>query len=240
MHLEDLKWEIEELTTKMCNINDWIQDNLNTDPNLYEMTECLMEYGNIVSQCKQILFNEAKAKGEEFSEYDVIKLANLYALEREARRMLKLRGLISLDDKDNLDEDIDIREESNGTKYIRSPFFENNESAAHFIKDIHYLAVSGGYVGEDTIGKEGFKKKKEVFTKILGVRLYIWQESQKDLEFLFSNEIEYKIITKGMEELRDILDPYYYEGGEDIDKMIDEIKENSTFKDKEEDNTMHI
>ena len=70
MDREELEWMAEELTTRIQGINNWIMENPNTDPNMYEMTECLMEFGNICS-----LFRDSL--GNTVSNYDVIKEATI-------------------------------------------------------------------------------------------------------------------------------------------------------------------
>lgn len=223
MDREELEWMAEELTTRIQGINNWIMENPNTDPNMYEMTECLMEFGNICS-----LFRDSL--GNTVSNYDVIKEANLPKLSTEVRKMLKLRGVKNLDKNEELTADFSVKEGNLGFEKVDSEFFEQNKDAQNFLNDIYYQAITGVYVGEGTLGKEGFKEKEKVFTKIAAINLYVWQESKKDLNFSYDNAMEYSQVKGAFERLQKSFEEvgvYYYEGGESINNMFNSIKEYS-------------
>ena len=243
MDREDIEWEAEELIARVAGINQWISENPKTDPNMYEMTECLMEFGNICALYKKSVFDEELAKGNKVSEYDIIKMGNLPRLEAQIRQMMKLRGLVPLNKNEEVNSEFALKDANHGFQIVDSEYFSQNKAAADFLKDVHYLAITGGYTGEDVLGKENFKEKKKVFAKIAAINLYVWQESKKDLNFSYDNVGEYKQVKKAFDRLKGTLEEYgvyYYEGGDSIDKMFEEVKQYSKPQMMEEvDNNTH-
>ena len=203
-------------------------DNPQTDPNLYEMTECLMEFGNLSAWCKKIVLDEAKARGEAngVNPYDIIKVQALNDLSAEIRKMLKLRGVLPLDKGESF-EGFATVDTDFGFKIVDSPFFKQNKDATHLLEDTYYMAISGSYVGESVLGKEGFKKKKQTFSRIAGVSLYLWQQSQKNVDFHYDNRFEFESMKRGLQDVNQLYEEAglsYYEGGEVIGNMFKNIE----------------
>ena len=236
MDRESLERMALGLGIRVDNINRWIESNPNTDPNLYEMTECLMDFGNITALFKKVIIAEESAKGNTVSNYDIIKDETLMRLSEKARRMMKLRGLLPLD-KEEKAEGFPLVDAEHGFSRVESPFFDQNKDAAHFLDDIYYLSLIGSYPGADILGEEGFEDKKRVFARVAGVSLYVWQESQKDPNFSYGNKAEFEEMETGIKRLKQLFDEvgvYYYEGGSSLDDMFEGIKKHSKFDTKEE------
>lgn len=230
MDRKDIEWKAEELIARVAGINQWISENPKTDPNMYEMTECLMEFGNICALYKKLIFDEELAKGNKISEYDIIKMGSLPRLETQIRKMMKLRGLIPLNRNEEVNSEFSLKDANHGFEIIDSEYFSQNKDAADFLKDIHYLAITGGFTGEDTLGKENFEEKKYIFSKIAAIHLYVWQESKKDLNFSYENVGEYRQVRDGFDGIKKMFEEYgvyHYEGGDSIDKMFEEVKQYS-------------
>ena len=230
MERKDISWKAEELIARVENINKWITDNPNTDPNMYEMTECLMDFGNVCALYKELIFNEERAQGNRISEYDIIKMENLPRLKEQICNMMKLRGLISLNRNEEVNSEFSLKDANHGFQIIDSEYFNQNKDAANFLNDIYYRAITGGFTGEDVLGKENFEEKKYIFSKIAAINLYVWQESKKDLNFSYENVIEYQQVRDGFERLKGMFEEYgvyQYEGGDSIDKMFEEVKQYS-------------
>ena len=228
MDREDLEWGIVNLTNRVRDINKWIMDNPQTDPNLYEMTECLMDFGNLTAMCKKFALEDAKANGDinGVDPYDIIKIPALSALSVEIRKMMKLRGVMPLDKGEKYDGFRTVDSDF-GFKIIHSPFFQQNKDAANFLNDIYYMSISGSFVGEDVLGNEGFKKKKATFSKIAGVSLYLWQQSKNNVNFIYNNRSEFEFMSRGLQDVEQLYSEaglQYYEGGTTIKNMLDSIK----------------
>lgn len=50
----------QDITNRFNGINSWIENNMNTDPNLYEMVDCLVDYGTLAATNSANDMNEAK------------------------------------------------------------------------------------------------------------------------------------------------------------------------------------
>lgn len=240
MNKEYLEEMAFRLGNRIDNINRWIEANPETDPNLYEMTECLMEFGNITSLYRNAMRAAESENGNTINNYDVIKEETLQSLSEKVRRMMKLRGLVPLD-KDEKAEGFKLVDAEHGFSRVESPFFDQNGDVTKFLNDIYYLSITGSYQGADVLGNEEFEEKKRVFARIAGVYLYTWQESQKDLNFTYGNEAEYAEMSNGFAHIKEVLDEvgvYYFEGGNSLDNMFEAIKGYCNFDVKEEESAI--
>ena len=79
--------------------------------------------------------------------------------------------------------------------------------------------------------------KKNVYAKIAGVTLYIWQEVKENPEFTYSNEDEYMLLEQGWDSLMKLFKKksiaYEFECREVIEHMLDFIKKHADFDVKE-------
>ena len=221
------------ITNTNCYIFSVIMAIYNTEKYLNESIASLLNQSIGYSEIQIILINDGSTDNSEDiclkyqKDYpeNVIYLKTNHSGVSEARNigMSFARGdFINFLDSDDIWD-------YEAFQYILS-FFEQNKDAQNFLNDIYYQAITGSYVGEGTLGKEGFKEKEKVFTKIAAINLYVWQESKKDLNFSYDNAMEYSQVKGAFERLQKSFEEvgvYYYEGGESINNMFNSIKEYS-------------
>ena len=231
MEKNELGRRVDTLLYTVESINDWVLNNPDTDPNLYEMVDCLMEYWYIRSFYLCQLLRDPT---NHFYDYPII-LPNFEYLDYEIQRMLKLRGVIPLEIDDNYKE-FRIEELGDGVRIIKSEFFEHNTEVIKFINELRYLAIIGAYP-DSWLTEANFNKKKNFYAKIVGVTLYIWQEIRDNPEFIYSNIDEYKLMKDDWDYLMKLYNKksisYEFECMEIIEHMLDYIKKHSDFDVKE-------
>lgn len=233
--LDDLEYERDMLLVRVRGINDWIRNNPNTDPNFYEMTDCLMEYAHLSSQYVDELFHgdpiyiEEEGQKRRATGYDVVKLAGLGDLDNEIRTMLELRGVTSFSAKDSIPEGFPITETiiaGESVPIVESPFFQENEDARNLLTNLRYYAITGSYgYGVSTMD---FGSKKELVAKIAGVKNFIWQMKRDNPDFCFDNGYEMHFIDDTMESFSK--EDFVCEDADIIFGMVDYIRANSIFR----------
>lgn len=224
MNLDDLKKRIGDLTTRLENINQWIMEKPCSDPNLYEMTECLMDFGNLTDLWNYyVILNDTSS----YCPKEIIHDPNLEKLIIEVCKMMKLRGVMPLDEGEEY-KGFSIIDTEFGFKIVDSPFFQENEEAACLIRNIYDLSINGNYIGERILGIKGFNEKKSFFTSVAGVSCYIWQQRQYNAEYKYDDKEEFCMMKKNYKRFRNILKEaniYFYEGEDAINKMYNNIEE---------------
>lgn len=220
---------VELLLIGMRSINSWIKNNPNTDPNLFEMTDNFMEFGNLVSYYTDEVYKEKSKNDNMFSSHAVMPFVYenhpiILDLDNEVRLMMQYRGASSFGKKkEDLFVNFQKEQADNGLFFVKSDFFSENNMIANFLRDIHYSALTNSFDGENKIGKENFAIKKRTLAKLAGVYLYIWQEKQKNSNFVYDNESEFKMLQDGIDCLEDLnLDIF----GKYVNYMFDYIKSN--------------
>lgn len=233
MNMEDLNYELEILLARLKNINAWITENPKTDPNLYEMTDCLMQYAHLSSLYMTLLFQgdpiyiEEDGKKRRANGYDILKITDLGKLDVEIRRMLSLRGVMTLDKDEKLPDGFSIVSDSfAGYPIVESKFFEENENAKDLLMNLRYFAITGGY--GYGVSEEDFSSKKDLVCKIAGVYNFIWQMKRDNPDFCFDNGYEMHFIDDTMESFSK--EDFVCEDADIIFGMVDYIRVNSIFR----------
>ena len=231
MERNELKRRANRLWREVEGINRWIMNNPDTDPNLYQMVDCLMEYWYIRSFYLYYLFEKPTKKHPD----SPVQIPFFDYLSYEMCKMLKLRGIIPLDKEDNYKE-FPVEELEDGSRIVKSEFFEQNPEIVQFLIDLQYLAIIGAYPGSK-LTEANFDTKKHVYAKIAGVTLYIWQKVKENPEFTYSNKCEYMLLEQGWDYLMELYEKksiaYEFESREIIEHMLDYIKKHADFDVKE-------
>lgn len=227
MERNELERRANRLYREVEEINRWVMENPDTDPNLYQMVDCLMEYWYIRSFYLYYLFMKPTKKHPD----SPVLIPFFDYLNNEMCKMLKLRGIIPLDKEDNY-KGFSVEELEDGSRIVKSEFFEQNPEMIQFLIDIRYLAIIGAYPGSKLTDAD-FDMKKNVYAKIAGVTLYIWQEVKENPEFTYSNEDEYMLLEQGWDSLMKLFKKksiaYEFECREVIEHMLDYIKKYANF-----------
>lgn len=237
MNIEELNNESSMLLARLRNINEWINQNPNTDPNLYEMTDCLMQYAHLSSLYMTLLFQgdpiyiEDQGQERRANGYDILKLTPLGDVDVEIRRMMKLRGVIPFDKDEALPDGFHTVSDSfAGYPIVESNFFEENENARDLLQNLRYFAITGGY--GYGVGEEDFSMKKDLLCKIAGVYNFIWQMKRDNPDFEFDNVGEMNFINDGLAYF-DGMTPFVCEGEDIVSSMVSSIRDHYKYRSEE-------
>ena len=137
---EEINILADSLKSRMEGINGWISQNPNTDPNFYEITDCLTSASEIISYMRQYYDTVGyPQRPEGTSEADSIKNHVHYEITAfdehakacwdELNKMLRSRGIIG-----------DKSATADG-----KPSFYDNEEPHEFLTELIYRGWSGDY-----------------------------------------------------------------------------------------------
>ena len=199
--LEDDYWS---LRTRVKGINNWIENNLATDPNFYEMVDCFMEFCKLTNGYNEYYTREGypmleeNGQSRQTNSYDIFKLnPGLYDIRSELIDMYNLR-------KD-------------------SPFFQE-ELPNKVLEELDRRA----YMADFGVSDMGDNAK--AVAQASGVYFYIWQQKQTDADFIYNNDAEFEGINRSLEEMKE--NGVYYMDNL-VDSMVSDIKKNSVFNEEE-------
>ena len=229
MNLEELKKlerieELDERAFQLINhfkdVNGWIECNMGTDPNFFEMIECLTEYASLASEyydcCEKSGYITdtygddelgASKRNELLSEFD-----SLNEVRDEVYKMFTLRN--------------------------DSAFFEDRE-AKEFSDNLMIQATIGSYNNpeDDRIAEI----KKFVLKKVAGVYFYIWQVKQSNPNYQYDNVSEWKELQETYREYKEAVGKEETKGdysgpqfGKEIENMFAVIEKNYKFSETKE------
>lgn len=224
MNLEELEEKAIDLANRFKGINNWIENNKDTDTNFYEMIDALVEYGSLTAEFNNYYKETGyptvhDSNGERKAEsYDMPVLSeNLKKVQDEVYKMFRLRS--------------------------KSPFFKD-EIANKFATDLSVESTIGNYIIPEN--KEIAEKKKQVLRKVAGVYFYIWQVKQTNPNYQYDNVTEWEELQENYKEYKETVGNEIeksYEGnvlysgpqfGEDIERMFDVIEKNYKFSETKE------
>ena len=228
MNLEELEEKAIDLANRFKEINNWIENNKDTDPNFYEMIDALVEYGSLTAEFNNYYKETGyptvhDSNGERKAEsYDMPVLSeNLKKVQDEVYKMFRLRS--------------------------KSPFFKD-EIANKFATDLSVESTIGNYIIPEN--KEIAEKKKQVLRKVAGVYFYIWQVKQTNPNYQYDNVTEWEELQENYKEYKEAVGNEIeksYEGkvlysgpqfGGDIEKMFDVIEKNYKFSETKEEDSL--
>lgn len=171
MSLEELKVKANALSGRFNGINGWIKDNMNTDPNLYEMFSCTCEYGELYAMYDKYFRENGYPTLEDG------KVATHYDLGNIVPELKACR--------DSINEMFNLR---SGSK-----LFEDKA-----VKDMSTELLYRAHTGEYIIPEDNEMSviKRDMIAKIGGVYNYIWQVRRNESEYQYDNALEYKQMTE--------------------------------------------
>ena len=207
--LEEINKQAEALTNRFRGINSWIEANINTDPNFYEMVDCMVEYGKLVKQYDKYY---QKAGYPTFDNGSEEVSATHYHLALVSPKLKEAQSELS--------KMWDLRR--------KSPFFED-EIVREFTNELSLRAkIAEYYVPED---KEIERIKKEVLCKTAGIYFYIWQVKQTNPDYKYDNEAEWNNLLQAYEIYKDAAKYVGPQFGKELEKMHAVINENYKYSD---------
>ena len=229
MKLEELKKlerieELDERAFQLINhfkdVNGWIECNMGTDPNFFEMIKCLTEYASLASE----YYDCCEKSGYITDTYgdDELGASKRYEL---------------LSEFDSLNE---VRDEVYKMFTLRndSAFFEDRE-AKEFSDNLMIQATIGSYNNpeDDRIAEI----KKFVLKKVAGVYFYIWQVKQSNPNYQYDNVSEWKELQEAYREYKEAVGKEETKGdysgpqyGKEIENMFAVIEKNYKFSETKE------
>ena len=204
MNIDELDLEYRKLFARVRGVNQWIENNILTDPNFYEMVDLRMEFCKLAYNYNAYYARdgypmiEENGKARRANEYDVFKaFPQLYELEEELQKMYDMR-------KD-------------------SPFFQE-ELPNKLISELSYNAKVPSFDVPD-LGENA-----RAIAQAAGVYFYIWQQSQYNADFKYDNSFEFDDIQRKIDEMKENGD-YYMD--DIVDALMDGIKQKASFYDGE-------
>ena len=219
--LEEINRQAEALTNRFRGINSWIEANINTDPNFYEMTDCMVEYGKLAKLYDNYYKENGYPKIDtgtekiDASHYELVLVTpKLKEVQQELSKMWKLRG--------------------------NSLFFKD-EVAKKFISELSMRTQIAEYIIPED--KEIDKLKKEILCKTAGIYFYIWQVKQTNPDYQYDNVEEWNHLLQAYEIYKDTvgteigIETEGYEGpqfGRELEKMHEVINNNYKYSNVEE------
>lgn len=227
MNLEELEEKSIDLASHFKGINNWIENNKDTDPNFYEMIDTLVEYGSLTAEYKNYYKENGyptihDSNGERKAEsYDMPTLStNLKKVQDEVYKMFRLRS--------------------------KNSFFKD-EVAKEFTSDLTVESTIGNYIIPED--KEIAEKKKQILRKVAGVYFYIWQVKQTNPNYQYDNVAEWEELQRNYKEYKEAVGNEIeksYEGkilysgpqfGGNIEKMFATIEKNYKYSEIKESNS---
>ena len=221
MNLEELEEKAIDLNNRFRGINNWIENNINTDPNFYEMTDCMVEYGKLAKLYDNYYKENGYPKIDtgtekiDASHYELVLVTpKLKEAQQELSKMWKLRG--------------------------NSLFFKD-EVAKKFISELSMRTQIAEYIIPED--KEIDKLKKEILCKTAGIYFYIWQVKQTNPDYQYDNVEEWNHLLQAYEIYKDTvgteigIETEGYEGpqfGRELEKMHEVINNNYKYSNVEE------
>ena len=220
--LEEINKQAEALANRFKGINSWIEANKDTDPNFYEMIDCMVEYGKLAKlydkyyQKNGYPTYEDGSEEKEATHYHLTLVSpKLKEAQSELSKMWDLRG--------------------------KHPFFED-KIVSEFTSELSMRTQIAEYtIPED---KEIERLKKETLCKTAGIYFYIWQVKQTNPDYQYDNADEWNNLLQAYEIYKDTvgIEVGYsnssgtekYEGpqfGRELEKMHEVINKNYKYSD---------
>ncbi len=218
--IEELDERAFQLINRFRGINGWIENNKDTDPNFFEMTDCLTEYASLASE----YYDCCEKSGYITDTYgdDELGASKRYELLSEFNTLNEVR--------DEVYKMFTLRNDSD--------FFEDRE-AKEFSDNLMIQATIGSYNNpeDDRIAEI----KKFVLKKVAGVYFYIWQVKQSNPNYQYDNVSEWKELQEAYREYKEAVGKEETKGdysgpqyGKEIENMFTVIEKNYKFSERKE------
>lgn len=161
MRIEEIEIKTEKLARRVKEINKWIKNNPNTDPNVYEIMDCNIQLAQYISKYRTYHTTIKPIK-------EISELVDEYPI---------LRGCIN-----------EIKAMENLRNIEAHPFLIQEEPKALFsaIKESQ-KAMDYNEPEDDTMKII----KKELLCKSMSVPFYIWQVHRTEPDYQYDNVIEF-------------------------------------------------
>jgi hypothetical protein len=173
------KWKNDaiELKQKIEGINNWIKENPQvTSPNMYEYTQVLVEFGEILNQADEYYQENGYPQDIDasFGHYHLWeKIPEFLELKIEIGKLEQLRNL----------------KDMHGNPDVS---FVSIDEVREFLTELNYREITAEYrvPKNDSIRN----MKKEVLCKCMAISFYIWDTQRKEPGYVYDNKNEYDLI----------------------------------------------
>ena len=177
--MEEIKRKAQNLKNRVAGINNWIQGNPQvTDPNMYEYTQVLVEFGEILAQADEYYKKNGYPENIDVQggHYEIsYKVAEFNEVNEEIKKLVNLRNLNNI--QGNPDNS-----------------FTSMPEVRDFLTELEYRAYTADYKIPEDI--EIAKIKKEILCKCMGIAFYIWNTKRSEPEYIYDNINEFEMLQE--------------------------------------------
>lgn len=219
--MEEIKRKAQNLKNRVAGINNWIQEHQEvTEPNMYEYTQVLVEFGEILSEADEYYKKHGYPENidAQSGHYEIShKVAEFNEVNEEIKKLVNLRNL------NNIQDNPDI-------------IFTSVPEVRDFLTELEYRTYTADYKIPNDL--EIAKIKKEILCKCMGIAFYIWNTQRKEPEYIYDNKNEYEMLqgmyntysaSEGIQVVKHDAEGNTYEGpqfGDVIENIMKYINKN--------------
>ena len=177
--MKELILKVSDLKIRIERINHWIQENPQiTDPNMYEYTQVLVEYGELLAAANEYYVANGYPENidSQAGHYEIFnKVPELNAVNEELKRLVSLRKL-------------------NNMQGDPSNSFTSMPEVRDFLTELEYRTYTGEYKipADFAIAK----LKKVILCKCMGIAFYIWNTKRNEPEYIYDNKAEFEMLQE--------------------------------------------
>ncbi len=214
MHIDNMA---DTLATRMEGINSWIKDNPDTDPNFYEIMDCYVDVGQMLSHMGEYYEENGYPKKTEENSYTHYEI---FRFDEHAKKAF-----------DQLEEMLTLR--NSGIDQVLRDVPEISD----IWKKISYSVVSAEYEVP-----QGFLAdiKKQILCKSVSIPLYIWQEKRQNPDFRYTNIDELNDLKEKYDFYKLQSENHTPQFGEEIENLISYIAKSSEYATEDSDNIRKV
>ena len=177
--MEEIKRKAQNLKNRVAGINNWIQGNPQvTDPNMYEYTQVLVEFGEILAQADEYYKKNGYPENIDVQggHYEIsYKVAEFNEVNEEIKKLVKLRNL-------------------NNRNESSTHLFTSVPEVRKFLTELEKRIFSSEYIIPNNLDIK--KIKKEILCKCMGIAFYIWNTKRNEPEYIYDNINEFEMLQE--------------------------------------------
>ena len=225
--IQELENEAEILTRKFDAINGWIENNRDSDPNLYEMMECICNFGDLCG-----IYNSY------YEDYDAYPI-----VEKDAESLVNYAKITDNTGTNKfkathyavpyLNPNLKSAKESldKMINYRRDHELFNDQVAENLFFNTYKAAVSAEFLPE----KEDSKKlRTNILAKCGGIYNFIHQEQLKNPKYQYDNKTEFEKLLKDIRTYE--FSSKYSQFTEIMEETVNAINENYLYRENKTNN----
>ena len=179
-NIELIERVAKNLAKRISGTNQWISENPNTSPNMYEYVSYLIDFGQLANMLNNY-FEQTEwpidpESNMPFSSNDIWRTTpGIYASYTELLKLGESRRIYT------------------------EGFCKQDEEAYYFLLDLKHCCITGHYKSPPGIM---FDVTKEVLCKSISIPFYIWQTKLENPEYQYDNFDEYNDLCENYKMLK--------------------------------------